>query len=213
MQHEDVTAVVWQDKCVVLLLSTNSDPRPDGSVTRKTGKGNEEIEIACPQAVTNYTKHMGGVDVSDQKHTYYGVSRFSKKWWKFVLYFVLNVCLMNCFILYDLTNIPPSAAHGNRQLTFRGNLVRQLIGTFTSHRHTGGKRSLPIGTASPKLFHTLQKISGRAKLCALCIEKKKKFPSGRGKQTTYKCKQCDLPLCHVGCFLEYHKQRNVEVQN
>ena len=45
MQHEDVTAVVWQDKRVVL-LSTNSDPRTDGSVTRKTGKGKEEIEIA-----------------------------------------------------------------------------------------------------------------------------------------------------------------------
>ena len=43
MQHEDVTAVVWQDKHVVLLLSTNSDPRTDGSVTRKTGKGNEEM--------------------------------------------------------------------------------------------------------------------------------------------------------------------------
>ena len=51
MQHEDVTAVVWQDKCVVLLLSTNSDPWTHGSVTRKTGKGNEEIEIACPQAI------------------------------------------------------------------------------------------------------------------------------------------------------------------
>ena len=53
MQHEDVTAVVWQDKRVVLLLSTNSDPWTDGSVTRKTGKGNEEIEIACPQAILN----------------------------------------------------------------------------------------------------------------------------------------------------------------
>jgi len=73
MQHEDVTAVVWQDKHVVLLLSTSSDPRTDGSVTRKTGKGNEETEIACPQAVINYMKHMGGVDVSDQKREYYGV--------------------------------------------------------------------------------------------------------------------------------------------
>jgi len=45
MQHEYVTAVVWQGKHVVLLLSTNSDPRTDGLVTRKTGKGNEEIEI------------------------------------------------------------------------------------------------------------------------------------------------------------------------
>jgi len=78
-QHEDVTAVVWQDKRVVPLLSTNSDPRTDGSVTKETGKGNEEIEIACPQAVINYTKHMGGVDVSDQKSEHYGVGRSSKK--------------------------------------------------------------------------------------------------------------------------------------
>ena len=75
MQHEDVTEVVWQDKRVVLLLSTNSDPWTDGSVKRKTGKGNEEIEIACPQAVINYTKHMGGVDVSDQRREYYGVGQ------------------------------------------------------------------------------------------------------------------------------------------
>jgi len=76
MQHEDVTAVVWRDKRVVLLLSTNSNPRIDGSVTRKTGKGNEEIEIACHQTVINYTKHMGGVVVSDQKREHYGVGRY-----------------------------------------------------------------------------------------------------------------------------------------
>ena len=73
MQHEDVMAVVWQDKHVVLLLSTNSNPWTDGSVTRKTGKGNKEIEIACPQAIINYTEHMGDVDLSDQKREYYGV--------------------------------------------------------------------------------------------------------------------------------------------
>ena len=213
MQHEDVTAVVWQDKRFVLLLSTNSNPQTDGSVTRKTGKDNEETEIACPQAVINYTKHVGGVDVSDNRREYCGVGRSSKKWWKFILHFVLNVCLVKCLILYDLTIHPPSTAHGNRQLTFRRNLVRQLIGTFTSRKRTGRKRISPIGTAFPNFLHTLQKVSGRAKVCAFCIEKKKKAPSGRGKQKTFKCKQCDLPLCHVGCFLEYHQQRNVEVQN
>ena len=75
MHHEDVMAVVWQDRRVVHLLSTNSDPRTDVSITRKTGKGNEEIEIACTQAVVNYTKHMGGVDVSDQKREYCCVGR------------------------------------------------------------------------------------------------------------------------------------------
>jgi len=132
-----MTAVVWQDKRVVLLLSTNSDRGTDGSVTRKTGEGNEETEIACPQAVINYTKYMWGEDVSGQRCEYSGVGRSSKKWWKFILHFFLNVCLVNCFILYDLTNHPPSTAHGNGELTFGWNLVRQLIGTFPSRKRTG----------------------------------------------------------------------------
>ena len=45
MQHEDMTAVVWQDKRVVLLLSTNSDPWTDGSVTRKTGKAMKKLKL------------------------------------------------------------------------------------------------------------------------------------------------------------------------
>ena len=53
MHHKDVTAVVWQDKRVVLLLYTNCNTWTDGLVTRKIGKGNEEFEIACPQAVIN----------------------------------------------------------------------------------------------------------------------------------------------------------------
>jgi len=107
-----------------------------------------------------------------------------KKCWKFILHFVLNVCVVNCFILYDLTNHPPSTAHGNRQLTFRQNLVHQLIGTCTSRKRTGRKRSLPIGTAFPNVFHTLQKVSGRAKVCALCIKKKEKklHPEGVNRQ-------------------------------
>ena len=93
------------------------------------------------------------------------------------------MCLVNCFILYDLTNHPPSTVHGNRQMTFRRNLVRQLTGTFTFHKRTGGKRISPIGTAFLNLFHTLQKVSGRAKVFALCIEKRRKLlPEGVNRQ-------------------------------
>ena len=128
---------------------------------------------------------MGGVDVSDQKREYYGVGRSSKKWWKFILHFVLNVCLVNCFILYNLTN-HPSTAHGSRQVTFRRNLVCQLIGTFTSRKRTGRKRSLPIGTAFPNLFHTLQKkkIYQAVQKCVLCVVRKRKklHPEGVNRQ-------------------------------
>jgi hypothetical protein len=79
----------------------------DGAVKCKTGKGNKEVEIPCPQAIINYTKYMGGVDISDQKREYYGVERSSLKWWKFIFHFVINVCAVNSFILYDLNNSLP----------------------------------------------------------------------------------------------------------
>jgi hypothetical protein len=59
------------------------------------------------------------------------------------------------------------------------NLVQQLIGKYTSRKRTGRKRSLPIGTASPKPFHSLVKLQGRAKVCALCIQMKRNAASGR----------------------------------
>jgi hypothetical protein len=213
LQHEDVTAVVWHDNQDVLILSTNSNPETDVMVTRRSGKDREKIAIACPEAVVNYTKSMGGVDVADQKREYYGIGRASKTWWKYVFHFVLNVAIVNSFILYDLTNRPVQISHGNRQLQYRINLVTQLIGDFTSRKRVGRKRSLPCGTPLPKTLHCLEKISGRVKTCAECMVKKRKTPSGRGIQTAYKCRQCDLPLCRVGCFLSYHQQRDVEVEN
>ena len=168
MRHKDVMAVVWQDKHVVFLLSTNPDPRTDDSVTRKTGKGNKEIEIACSRAVINYMKHMGGVYVSDQKREHCGVGRSSEKWWKFILHFVLNVCLVNCFILYDLTNQPPSTAYGNRQLTFRRNLVRQLIGTSRLASVQAGREVCPSELHS-LTFSILYKKYQAVQKCVLCV--------------------------------------------
>ena len=45
MQDEDVTAVVWQDKRVVLLLSTNSDPQSDGLGTEKQEKAMKKLKL------------------------------------------------------------------------------------------------------------------------------------------------------------------------
>jgi hypothetical protein len=66
--------------------------------------------------------------------------------------------------------------------------------------------------ASPKLFH-LEKNITHAKMCALCIKRKKGHHQGCEIQTSYKCKHCDLPLCHIGFFLEYHKEKDVEIKN
>jgi hypothetical protein len=164
LQHESVTAIVWHDKRDVLLLSTNSDPRSDRTVEKKIGNGEQKIQMPCPNTVMNYTCNMGRVDLGDQLHECYGVGCSSKKWWKFVFHFIINVSIMNSFMLYDLTSRPSRTAHDNRQLTYRKNLVQQLIRTYMLRKRTGRKRSLPTGTVSPRLLHCLEKITGRSKV-------------------------------------------------
>jgi len=96
-----------------------------------------------------------------------------KKCWKFILHFDLNVCLVNCFILYELTNHPPSTANGNKQLTIRRNLVRQLIGTFTSRKHTGRKRISPIELYSLTFSILYKKYQAVQNVCFVYREKEK----------------------------------------
>jgi hypothetical protein len=105
-----------------------------------------------------------------------------------------------------MSNRLPETTHGNRQLHYRRNLIRQLIGDFTSQKCAGWKRSLLIRAAMPRSLHCLEKIEGHVKTCAQCMVKKRKTQSDRGIQTAYKCKRCKIPLCRIGCFLAYHKR-------
>ena len=145
----------------------------------KQEKAMKKLKFACPQAVINYTKQVGGVDVSDQRREYYGVGRSSKKWWKFILHYVLNVCLVNCFILHDLTNHPPSTAHGNRQLTFRRNVVRQLIGTVTSRKCTG-RREVRLSELHSLIFSILYKSTRPCKSVRFVYREKEKSSIRKG---------------------------------
>jgi hypothetical protein len=53
-------------------------------------------------------------------------------------------------------------------------------------------------------------IKGRKKVCAYCSSKRRTAPSEKDKQTTQTYKKSDLPLCRVGCFLQYQQQTEVK---
>jgi hypothetical protein len=55
-------------------------------------------------------------------------------------------------------------------------------------------------TLQLNLFHTLQKVSGRAKVCALCIEKKKKALSGRVNRQHINVSSVTFPCAVWGVF-------------
>lgn len=77
-------------------------------------------------------------------------------WWKFV-YFLLNVCIVNNFVLYNMTSGPSSIVLENRQLSSRINLLQQQIRTFTSSKDKDRKRNLSKVTLLRKKLQVVQK--------------------------------------------------------
>jgi hypothetical protein len=78
-QKDDLTFCAWQNTKVVLVRSNYHEPMAEGSVRRRRGEDIQR-EVRVPACVSDYQKHMKGVDLLDQMVSYYQFKHRSKKW-------------------------------------------------------------------------------------------------------------------------------------
>ena len=97
-QCESLTAVVWQDKRPVNVISTLSQPGAMELVSRRQRDGSRK-DVMCPSAIATYTQNMGGVDLGDQLRKYYSVRLKCTKNYKYVFWFIFDVCITNAYVL------------------------------------------------------------------------------------------------------------------
>ena len=57
--------------------------------------------------VDRYNQGMGGVDKANQYAVYYSIDRKSKKWWRKLVFYLLEVTIVNSYILYKETVVSP----------------------------------------------------------------------------------------------------------
>ena len=96
---KNVTVSVWQDTKPVVVIATNSDPTESTTVLRKLRDGTRK-EFASPTAIDLYNKYMGGVDYNDQMRGYYHFRLKCRKNYKYLLWFIIDVTIVNTLILY-----------------------------------------------------------------------------------------------------------------
>ena len=139
-QHQKGALLItlWYDKRQIALLSTNCNPNQTNTVQRRQRAPPHVKDVALQTPVHMYNKSMGGVDLNDQLRSYYPSGRSGKKWWRKVLWYLLDVSICNS-VAEKLS--PHSAFHRTHrtQLQFRPELVKQLIGGFC-----GRKRSVAV---------------------------------------------------------------------
>ena len=88
----------WHNKRDVAFLSTNVSPdEPSRPVPHIHNRQNVNIEK--PRVSDVYTAHMGSVDRVDQLHSFYCSRWQSKKWYKYIFWFLFNVSVCNAFAL------------------------------------------------------------------------------------------------------------------
>ncbi len=147
---------------------------------------------------------MGGVDLSDQMRQYYCVRLKCRKFYKYIFWFTFEVALNNAYILFRSAHQNDDTLKRFNYLKFRGELAKELIGTYNSRKIRGrpSHTVTPSVTSPSFLKHFPVKADKRSK-CSFCYRKKSL------KWTQWICKECGKYFCHTGkpesdCYMKTH---------
>ena len=222
-------ATVWLDSKPVYFLSTIHSPSfPPGTpvenrtVQRRGGaKNREALQVPCPPVVKEYNKYMGGVDIFDQHAQYYNFGRKSKRWYRRVIWYLVEIAINNSYIIEGHFEDHSHRGHRARSLLqFRKELAEQLLGKHRTSRNVGRPRlseehrlqdvgiHQPVFTPKPLV----------CKVCSKNVRREHKqtslgLPANRRANVPYIsrsrvfCESCNVSLClcsERNCWKDWH---------
>lgn len=124
------------------------------------------------------------------------------KWYQTLYHRAREIALVNGYIIYrkasDTNKLDP--------VRFRQGVITGLLEDWEPSQIRHG---CPSNTPAPQRMigeHFPGKYEDKKYKpdCEVCSDRK----SGKRRQTSYYCKQCNIPLCVVPCFEQYHTLRN-----
>ena len=198
--YEDgpITGVKWMDKRAVTALSTiHTGEMSTISRSRSVSGGVETIQK--PTMIDQYNKFMGGVDKSDQLVTYYGFYHHSKKWWKRVFFHLVNVSLVNAYLIYCKVTTGRRLTHMDFRLEVAEGLIERSGAVRALPETPGDAMHLPVRLVGRDHYPEPSKTRD----CRVCSRRDRKR-----KQTSFQCCTCKVPLCVHPCFRNFHTHKN-----
>ena len=197
-RDDELFGLKWKDKRVVSMLSTIHDDTMISKERRNRQASGGVETIQKPLIIEEYNQYMGGVDKSDQLVVYYGFRRSSKKWWKRAFFHLMELTMVNAYILYCY-NTPKKERITH--LKFRLDVAKALL--EAAHPVPSLRYQPPPGAANVPLRltgrHFPEPAGGRPD-CKVCSDR----AAGKRKQTQWQCKTCKVAMCIYPCFERYH---------
>ena len=206
-----LTAVWWKDRRDVYALSTLHKKAVEVVLKRPKGS-KEKVRIPCPSMIADYNEHMGGVDLTDQHLSYYSLTtRRTLKWWKKVLWRLLDISVLNSWIIYR-SNFSHSTINSHRQ--FRLKLIEELVQPLLSMRaspscppYLRGRGREPLSAEARLLGKHFSYKQSKRQRCVVCSRKVSPTTGKRkDKKTQNYCPKCNVFVCLGECFELFHTQ-------
>ncbi|XP_041473820.1 piggyBac transposable element-derived protein 4-like [Lytechinus variegatus] len=204
----DMLGVTWHDTKRVSALSTIHPSGCQQRQVRDRRSAGGVRQVTKPTAICGYNSSMGGVDLLDQRMSYYRYPHRHIKWYMVVFHFLLEVALVNGYLAYRLAT---GSSVSTRK--FRMEVINGLVNGFVK-KPAGRPKVLRESTRDNRdalryegqHFAGKRCSGGKGRYYPDCVVCSKKNGNGR-KTTSYYCKRCQLPMCLEPCFQNYHSPR------
>ena len=160
-------------------------------------KDSSTVNVSCPLSVQLYNKYMGGVDMAEQLRKAYSCRRRSRKWWLPLFYFMVDISVVNSYILHRDT---PHAS----KLTIKEfilELANELMLCDSIRKHPASVLPQPSLDELPSARFCERHFPPRRenkRQCRICSK------DGIRRRVVYCCLDCDpkgpVFLCAKPCF-------------
>lgn len=188
-------------KWLTLLSTVSTNLTIDKRTRSKSAPGGYRT-VEKPTIAEQYNACMAGVDRLDQMLGSYQFPHKCFKWYQTLYHRAREIALVNGYIVYrkasDTNKLDP--------VRFRQGVITGLLEDCEPPQIRHGR---PSNTPAPQRMigqHFPGKYEDKKYKpdCEVCSDRK----SGKRRQTSYYCKQCNILLCVAPCFEQYHTLRN-----
>ncbi|KAL8610955.1 hypothetical protein ACOMHN_042571 [Nucella lapillus] len=99
-QKGGMHVVAWCEKKRKVCVLSTANNIDNTEITRPGKRGQPAQTYPKPVAIQQYTDHFNAVDKNDQMRSYYGIANKARKFWKYIFWFIVDVSMINAFVLY-----------------------------------------------------------------------------------------------------------------
>lgn len=188
MKSENVLVCAWHDTKRLHMISTvHNTGCIDKEVNDKKGEDGKRL-VQKPFCTNEYNKHMGGVDLLDQRTKTYLYPHPSIKWYMRIFDMLMSVAIVNAHILYKQSATKPMPLD---------KFVMKLVHSYIKFRSVKCPEQENQGLGHYPFIVDKQK----RRECVICKE------SGKRQQVYYSCAECNYTyLCAFPCFGIFHRR-------